>query len=156
MILFLDFDGVLHPIANIGRDKFMHVPRLESVLRDFPDVQVVISSMWRSDGIDACRSHFSDDIAKRIIGGTPWTDTLAYAPDSEFILGVVRHTEIMMWIEQNAYIGPWVALDDSWREFPDPCHQLIKCRPEIGFGGIAELQLRDYLTYYLQEHAPDL
>ncbi len=148
MILFLDFDGVLHPAPTTGGDQFVHVPRLESVLRDFPDVQIVISSMWRSDGIDACRSHFSEDIAKRIIGGTPWTDTLAYAPDSEFILGVVRHTEIQMWIEQNAYIGPWVALDDSWREFPDPCAELVRCEVEVGLNERVANELREYLYMY--------
>lgn len=48
MILFLDFDGVLHPegedhILNGGVD-FCFLPRLESLLREFPHVKIVISS----------------------------------------------------------------------------------------------------------------
>lgn len=33
MILFLDFDWVLH---GLGRPAFEHLPRLSAVLRDFP------------------------------------------------------------------------------------------------------------------------
>ena len=51
MILFLDFDGVLHPegedhILNGGAD-FCFLPRLETLLREFPFVKIVISSSWR-------------------------------------------------------------------------------------------------------------
>ena len=45
MILFLDFDGVLHPegedhILNGGVD-FCFLPRLEALLREFPHVKIV-------------------------------------------------------------------------------------------------------------------
>ena len=51
MILFLDFDGVLYPegedhILNGGTD-FCSLPRLETLLREFPHVGIVISSSWR-------------------------------------------------------------------------------------------------------------
>ena len=51
MILFLDFDGVLHPegedhIFKGGVD-FCFLPRLEALLREFPQVKIVISSSWR-------------------------------------------------------------------------------------------------------------
>ena len=51
LILFLDFDGVLHPegedhILNGGAD-FCFLPRLEALLREFPWVKIVISSSWR-------------------------------------------------------------------------------------------------------------
>lgn len=143
MILFLDFDGVLHPIPCKDKDLLCFIPRLEGVLRDYPEVQIVISSLWRaSHDLDGLRAYFSKDIQPRIIGMTPFTETPAYAPDSEFILGVVRHTEILMWIEQNQYGGSWLAIDDAWKEFPDPCMQLVRCETEIGFDADKEIELR--------------
>ena len=43
-ILFLDFDGVLHP-GNRGT--FERAPMLEMWLLKHPEVDVVISSSWR-------------------------------------------------------------------------------------------------------------
>lgn len=142
MILFLDFDGVLHPIPSHDKQFFSCLPRLEALLREFPKVQIVISSMWRADGVENLLRYFSEDIRPRIIGGTPWSEVPAYAPDSEFILGVVRHSEILAWIAENNYAGPWVALDDSWREFPAGCEELIVCPEETGFGDNQERALR--------------
>lgn len=55
MILFLDFDGVLHSTQAIEADgsifrenAFKLIPALEAVLRDFPVVLIVISSVWRN------------------------------------------------------------------------------------------------------------
>ncbi|WP_205895069.1 HAD domain-containing protein [Metapseudomonas otitidis] len=51
MILFLDFDGVLHPEydgqATPADVVFCHLPRFEAVMRDHPEVEIVISSTWR-------------------------------------------------------------------------------------------------------------
>jgi hypothetical protein len=47
MILFLDFDGVLHPAPQPGQggeERFISLPLLEKVLRALPHVDVVISS----------------------------------------------------------------------------------------------------------------
>ncbi|MFZ3000646.1 MAG: HAD domain-containing protein [Undibacterium umbellatum] len=50
MILFLDFDGVLHPEPCYDKTQlFSCLPRLEAILRDFPTVQIVISSTWRKN-----------------------------------------------------------------------------------------------------------
>jgi hypothetical protein len=46
MILFLDFDGVLHAAGNTpgGLDNFKKLPLLEAWLREHDHVNVVISS----------------------------------------------------------------------------------------------------------------
>lgn len=143
MILFLDFDGVLHPIPCRDRNLLCHIPRLESVLRDHLLVKVVISSLWRaSHDLECLRAYFSEDIKPRIIGMTPFTETPAWAKDSEFFFAQTRYNEILLWIEQNAYKGNWLALDDAWREFPDPCAQLIRCETVLGFDDVAEQALR--------------
>ncbi len=47
MILFLDFDGVLHPEydgqATPADIVFCHLPRFEGVMRDYPKVEIVIN-----------------------------------------------------------------------------------------------------------------
>lgn len=45
MILFLDFDGVMHPVNQV--DLFCREEHLARVLRDFPGIDIVISSSWR-------------------------------------------------------------------------------------------------------------
>ena len=76
MILFLDFDGVLHPegeghLPNDGTD-FCFLPRLEELLREFPHVRIVISSSWRERlAYPTLLKPFSEDIRARIIGTTP-------------------------------------------------------------------------------------
>ncbi|WP_374416067.1 HAD domain-containing protein, partial [Ectopseudomonas oleovorans] len=47
MILFLDIDGVLHPDPPQPDQRLRSLPRLVAILRDFPHVEVVISSLWR-------------------------------------------------------------------------------------------------------------
>lgn len=36
MILFLDFDGVLHPEPSLAKDAFCRLPLIEEILQDFP------------------------------------------------------------------------------------------------------------------------
>ena len=142
MILFLDFDGVLHPVPS--KDLFCYIPRLENILRKFPDVKVVISSMWRaSHNLSELREFFSEDIRPRIIGVTPFVEE--QIEDWLFTLCKTRHKEILSWIEQNNYKGPWVALDDAYQEFPEDCKELIRCETIFGFDEDAEFRLIKYL-----------
>lgn len=56
MILFLDFDGVLHTEHDDGptpdESVFCHLPRFEAVMRDFPTVEIVISLRSTNCGRD--------------------------------------------------------------------------------------------------------
>ena len=45
MIVFLDFDRVMHPVNP--NDLFCREDHLARVLRDFTSVELVISSAWR-------------------------------------------------------------------------------------------------------------
>src|SRR5438128_5315956 len=72
MILFLDFDGVLHRFGDRIADYCRFLPRLEAVLRDYPDVKIVVSSDWRKHHtLEELKGFFSADIGKRVIGVTP-------------------------------------------------------------------------------------
>ena len=83
ILLFLDFDGVLHPQYE-GQQQvpdevaFCHLPRFEELLRDFPEVDVVISSAWRKQiTLDELKNYFSEDIRTRIVGATPVVNALS-------------------------------------------------------------------------------
>lgn len=111
MIIFLDFDGVLHEVECAHWAEFQHVEKLEDVLKDYPDVKIVISSSWRyRETLTELQLHFSEHIRHRIIDVTPQlTDSM---------VPMARFKEITAWIEKNSYEGAWIAIDDQHCEFP--------------------------------------
>ena len=103
MILFLDFDGVLHPEydrqAAPADVAFCHLPRFEAVMRDHPEVEIVISSTWREQfPLDDLRARFSPDIAARIVGATPITPRI----DGKY-LPARREGEILDWLGVSSF-----------------------------------------------------
>lgn len=141
MLLFLDFDGVLHhenvtlkrchPAArrylnphesrflthggNLveGQDLFEHADRLAATLAPFPDVRIVISSTWRE--------HFRPDkilgflplaLADRVIGQTPTCDKFGGVGS--------RLNEVLAYLDGNGFSAEsWIALDDQAQLFWD-------------------------------------
>lgn len=144
MMLFVDFDGVLHPRAP-GGNLFSNLARLGAVLRDFEFVEVVITSTWREDmEFDQLQELFSPDIRPRIIGATPVVEI-------EFPAGPEgsRQEEILLFLEQgNHKDRSWLALDDEERLFWPNCSNLIKCHTQVGFEESAESRLRGLLQSY--------
>jgi len=147
MIIFLDFDGVLHPVfprrelTDEENQLFSYLPRLESVLRDYPEFKIVISSSWRQfRPWENVIGAFSSDISARIIGATPVlkSNEPPYPKHP-------RYEEILDFLEKN-YLesAPWVALDDDPEIFPPDCTNLILC-PD-GFRDLEEEMLRNVLS----------
>ncbi|MHB8165307.1 MAG: HAD domain-containing protein [Sulfuricella sp.] len=146
-IIFLDFDGVLHPEYDgepTPADRvFCHLPRFEAVMRDFPLVEIVISSMWRHQfTLDQLRARFSPDIAARIIGATSETDRI----DGQY-LPARREGEILEWLaatgRKNA---PWIALDDAAWQFQQHRERIVASIGYIGLDDGVETRLRAALT----------
>jgi Swiss Army Knife RNA repair-like protein len=135
VILFLDFDGVLHPAGCHMDRHFCELPRFEALMREYPDVRIVISSSWqRSFPLPALRALFSADIAARIIGRTLTAD-----PDGD---AKSRHQQIWFYLGRaGATSARWIALDDAERQFPRKCPQLVLCDPVRGFDELAAEQL---------------
>ncbi|MFI8619274.1 HAD domain-containing protein [Acidovorax sp. NPDC077693] len=114
-ILFLDFDGVLHPEHCHESKHFCCLPLLEGVLREVPDYEIVITSTWRlQKSLDELRSYFSSDVANRIAGMTPQFSELQDVPDTLF--AYQRQAECHAWLsKQGMRHRPWLAVDDrSW------------------------------------------
>ena len=126
MILFLDFDGVLHPAPNNNSTDFSALPLFEAWLRSHEDVRVVISSSWREImSLDVLKAIFATDLQHRIIDKCPIVEFIGI---EEFW----RHKEIMEWIRINGYQGSWLALDDMDTAFPYGLPQLVACQTKIG------------------------
>ncbi|WP_165973749.1 HAD domain-containing protein [Paucimonas lemoignei] len=147
MLLFLDFDGVLHPDPCYREvELFAQRPRLEAVLRDFPAVDIVVSSTWRETrSLEQLRAHFSNDIGKRIISVTPYWYEL---PQLQDVVGnFPRHVEIEGWRRQSGRIWePWVVIDDRPYWFRPFLKNLIVCDPATGIDDQAEKALRRSLS----------
>lgn len=139
MILFLDFDGVLHPFHR-PTGAFALLPAFERVMRDFPEVDIVISSAWReANSLAELRRLFSPDIQPHIIDATP----VLHDDDVLFI----RELEILAWLrharrEQEA----WVAIDDTGWFFSPGCRNLILVEGACGFNLGTERELRRRLA----------
>jgi len=141
MIIFLDFDGVLHH-ENVtlkkcspakrrhlkesgrrlltmdgrqvkGNNLFEHADRLAAALEPFSDVRIVISSTWREHfRPEALLRFLPESLANRVIGHTPLC--------SQGGEDGTRLLEVLAYIDGNGHGGePWVALDDQARLFLD-------------------------------------
>jgi hypothetical protein len=122
-VLFLDFDGVLHPEGCAELDNFCYLPNFSAVLRAAdPEhmVPIVVSSLWRHHcTLQQIRSHFPEDIACQIVGVTPYmSDQEANEVQDWGRYGGAqsktchRQREIVMWMNAHAPQGRWLAIDD--------------------------------------------
>ena len=128
-LLFLDFDGVLHPTHFAGEDPFNRVHLLEESLAG-SDLGIVISSSWRfTHSFEKLQKLLPSSISNLVIGVTG-------AP----VIGKhPRYQEIQTFLQSHGG-SHWRALDDSYWEFPTPCPELIRCNPNTG---ISEKQVQE-------------
>lgn len=122
-------------------DLSCHLPRFEAVMRDFPALNIVISSTWRTQfNLDVLRVRFSEDIASPIAGVTP--HLAANGPN----LVEQREAEILVWLLANdRQDQPWIALDDAFWEFKHHRNRVVVCKSFIGLDESAECKLRTML-----------
>lgn len=121
MILFLDFDGVLHPLLRSEPD-FCRIELLWKILRACPDVDVVFSTSWREiysqdELLDLVTHGNGWEFAHRFVGATPSIfrekGALIHGPHHR------RHIECRLWLTGNGqYQRQWLALDDIAVSFP--------------------------------------
>lgn len=140
-ILFLDFDGVLHPEHCHESQHFCCLPLLESMVRQVPECALVITSTWRLHSpLERLRQRFSPDIADRIVGFTPRITELANVPDT--LVGYEREAECHAWLwAHQAAHQPWLAVDDrSWLYRPF-CRSLFLVNGRVGLTATACKQL---------------
>ena len=114
-IVFLDFDGVLHPVGgNASGTPFGRLPLLEAMLREprCAAVAIVVSSTWREAySLNRLRSVFAADLRARVIDVTPTLDDY----DGPY----ARWQEIRAWLALHPEVERYAALDDMLSGFPE-------------------------------------
>ncbi|MNB98156.1 hypothetical protein D3C76_807720 [compost metagenome] len=135
-VLFLDFDGVLHP-DNVYRTRhglelrapgalMMHAGILSAILEDFPTVKIALSTSWvRELGYRRTRARLPEALQQRTISAT-WHSRMPRAPLEGYDL-YSRYQQIRAAVTR-AGITRWLAIDDdpdySW---PDHDTRLVRC-----------------------------
>lgn len=139
MTLFLDFDGVTHPQTCGQENLFCRLPLIESVVREFAPLDIVISSSWRDlCSIKEMREYFSADLRERVIDVTPWLP--GKSPEFE------RQLEIEAWMEEHRRWGDrWLALDDRPYWFRPPSPDLLVTDAATGFCVADQARLREMI-----------
>ncbi len=118
--LFLDFDGVLHPMSASGSELFQNLWMIEQ-LADRPNFEIVISSSWRFQYTLQALSKRLGKLRPVVVGAT-----------SDAVIGkYARHRETLGYCAAMK-ISDWRALDDSYMEFPPDENRLIICNPRTG------------------------
>ena len=130
IIIFLDFDGVLHPDAVVKPAKkpiellasgqlMMHAQILEDILKPF-DVSIVLSTSWvRSLGFSKTVRKMSPSLARRVVGAT-WhsgmVDKTVYPYSSgKYVADPFNHWSRFQQIENYVVknnVENWLAIDD--------------------------------------------
>ncbi len=125
-IIFLDFDGVLHPD---GEGLFSQLGLFEKHILTMPDIEIVISSTWREDkSLHELQNYFSESIRSQITGTTPILE------DGYDTGG--RQREIHAFLEAHDLSEKnchWVALDDMQMFFDGNYPNLILTDSSKGF-----------------------
>ena len=130
-VLFLDFDGVLHPDPCRDRRRlFEHAPRLAAALAPFEDLTVVLSTSWRNEvKLADLAQHLPRPLRARLAGATGCFHAIACEPA---LVPYRRQAECQHWIDTERPGAPWFALDDRASGFQPYCERLILTRSDTG------------------------
>lgn len=161
MILFVDFDGVLHPsrvyfsqhgpeLAGDGL-LFMWAEPLAELLAEHPHVQIVLSTNWvRHLPFEQVRDFLPVRLRRRVTGST-W-HCILHDPNYSRNLPMTywhdssRYQQVRRWVRLHR-LRKWVALDDDvegWDESDRA--RLVQTDPETGLSDSAVVaRLSDWL-----------
>jgi hypothetical protein len=136
-ILFLDFDGVLHPTSAHAENLFNRASLLNSIIAS-SHCSIVLSTSWRfTHSLSDLCSLLPKQIASQVIDVTGPAHIGEHA----------RYREILNYLtrfKNQPY--DWRALDDSFWEFPIECAELIQCNPNTGLTNKEITTLNNWLV----------
>lgn len=155
MILYLDYDGVLHPdnvrlvqygygeprmpeMVEPGFTLFCWAHVLERILMEVDPqarVQIVLSTSWVNHFGEFAAEYLPAELKNRVVG-------------------IIKHSQlprgelIAMHAEQNGF-ECWIAIDDDDLDWPeDHRHRLVRCDP---MHGLSAQRVVDELRIALKE-----
>lgn len=145
VIIYLDFDGVLHHydvyldqrnravLRGMGA-LFEYASRLESILAPYPNFKIVLSTSWvRVKGFQYAADRLPEGLRSRVIGAT-WHSKMT--EDDELLFWWLNHsTRYQQIIRDVRHRMPedWLAIDDDAEGWPTEAKRhLITCNPILG------------------------
>jgi hypothetical protein len=159
MLLFLDFDGVLHPDAvylRRGRAElraegqlFMWAHYLQAVVEE-TDVQIVLSTSWaRHLGYQRARKALPEPVSRLVVGAT-WHSAMRKAGSDHRTLWDLqtRYEQIQSYLGRLRGPVEWLAVDDDDVGWPEEKRsRLIHTDSNLGLScADAREQLRERLN----------
>lgn len=166
MILFLDFDGTLHPNWTLHKRSnrqvavpysgpfLVEAPNLASIIEPYSErIDIVISSWWAyTRSISEIAELLPKSIASRIIGSLWLSDQLSrYRSES-----MSRYCSIKLWLDHHGIdlAGEWIALDDEAYGWPaELLDHLVYAQGTLGRPAV-QAALRSRLADMLGPHRP--
>jgi hypothetical protein len=143
-VLYLDFDGVLHhagvhwsPLAGFHLRAperyrmFQHVALLETLLRPYPDIKIVLSTSWVQaphGNFEGAVSMLSPELRLRVIGQTLYPETTTSKPLS-------RGQQVLADV-QHRLPKDWLAVDDVDEGFDRNLDHLVHSHQYEGLAGL--------------------
>lgn len=157
VILYLDFDGVLHHenalwhpkkgaylCAPPGHRLFQHADLLVEILRPYPDLLIVLSTSWvLRYGYSRTAKRLPETLQQRVIGSTFHT-----AMDQDNFRLLLRGRQVWADVARRQPRG-WLALDDSSEGWPEWCLENLIRSDEVQ--GISAATVQDELQAKLRQ-----
>ena len=134
VVLFLDFDGVLHRAEN---GSFEWMGNLDAMAARIPSLAIVLSTNWR---INASRDYllepFTPSLRGKVCGSTPdLSDGEAFQ----------RQRECVAWAKENAAVR-YVAVDDDISLFRPDCEFLFLTDRYVGLDPVTASRLEAFIN----------
>jgi hypothetical protein len=137
-VMYLDFDGVLHPgevwyeygmreprLRSSGHKLFENLPVLEEAVAPYPDLKIVLSTTWvQTIGFEKARDRLSEVLKSRVIGATYDPDS----PDAWRFSRMRRYDTIALDVTRRKP-SRWLALDDDALGWPQNEHDALALVP---------------------------
>lgn len=143
-LIFLDFDGVLHPVNAMSSKWFSRGRYLHDAVSDHRDtVRFVVSSSVRlSHPLEELQPTMPPSLGSLLIGMTPTCSTNWHR----------RYMEITTFVAGHKDCVDWRALDDNPNGYPENCPQLILCDRRAGVRLIDSSgdQTRTVLAFFVE------
>jgi hypothetical protein len=144
-VLFLDFDGVLHPddvyrtrsglVLRAPGHLMMHAGILVEILKEFPKVKISLSTSWvRILGYRRARAALPSGLQSLTVSST-WHSRMPRAPFEGYDMHS-RYRQIRAAVTR-AGLTNWLALDDDpFASWPDHDRRLIRTDPDLGLSSV--------------------
>lgn len=153
-VLFLDYDGVLHPDAvyrtrqglvlmREGVSLFEWVRILEEALAPHPEMRIVLSTAWvRVLGFDEARGRLPEALQERVVGAT-WHSRM----DRAEWQALSRFGQVLRYVQRHR-VAHWLAVDDDAQDWARECHgNLVHTHAEFGLSlASTRAELREKLA----------